>query len=315
MIIGHQKLLDEVSTRIIFSFHMPFFFCISGMFWKKTPFKLAISKTFKQLIMPFLIIAVSWCLYYLICYIINGIPLKLMVPYVLCSCISPGKSIFSMTPYCEYLWFLLALSIIKCFASSCTKHTLYLLVIPLTIIGIYFSINDITLLFGLDSALLALPFYTIGIIMSSYFKQSFALLIEIFICLFSFCVVLIGGYNNGRVDINNCLYGNNFLMYLLVGIAGTLMIVSLSKILVYILSPNMKLLLRITSLSAGLLLVVGYSSKLTSCYRDIILIFYPDVDTSANLFGLLLGALVLITFYPITLGVKKYMPIVIGYRK
>ena len=77
----------------------------------------------------------------------------------------------------------------------------------------------------------------------------------------------------------------------------------------------MKLLLRITSLSAGLLLVVGYSSKLTSCYRDIILIFYPDVDTSANLFGLLLGALVLITFYPITLGVKKYMPIVIGYRK
>lgn len=151
--------------------------------------------------------------------------------------------------------------------------------------------------------------------MSSYFKQSFALLIEIFICLFSFCVVVIGGYNNGSVDINNCLYGNNFLIYIIVGIAGSLMIVSLPKLLVYILSPNMKLLLRITSLSAGILLVVGYSSKLTSCYRDIILIFYPDVDTSANLFGLLLGALVLITFYPITLGVKKYMPIVIGYRK
>ena len=55
MIIGHQNLLDENTTRVIFSFHMPFFFCISGMFWRQTPFIDTLIKTYKTLIVQFLL--------------------------------------------------------------------------------------------------------------------------------------------------------------------------------------------------------------------------------------------------------------------
>jgi len=56
VIMGHLVTLRSVPSTLIYSFHMPFFFIISGMFaGTKLPFKDYVVHKFKQLIIPFLV--------------------------------------------------------------------------------------------------------------------------------------------------------------------------------------------------------------------------------------------------------------------
>lgn len=56
MILGHRNLLDINSTKVIFSFHMPLFFIISGMFWKNINLDKTIKSISKTLLLPFTIL-------------------------------------------------------------------------------------------------------------------------------------------------------------------------------------------------------------------------------------------------------------------
>lgn len=56
MIIGH---LTQYATNIIFSFHMPLFFILSGYFYKQTDIKSGLINDAKRLIIPYII--TSYC--------------------------------------------------------------------------------------------------------------------------------------------------------------------------------------------------------------------------------------------------------------
>ena len=92
MILGHRNLLDINSTKVIFSFHMPLFFIISGMFWKNINLDKTIKSISKTLLLPFTIIALIWCVVYVCFYIKNGLPFSNLLPYILGTYISPGKN-------------------------------------------------------------------------------------------------------------------------------------------------------------------------------------------------------------------------------
>ena len=167
MIIGHLNLVSEEWTRFIFTFHMPLFFVISGMFWHPSSFKETFLKNFRTLIIPFLIMTLIWCLYYFVCYVKGGILLRQMVPYILGSFISPGKDFLFMHQYCIYLWFLISLAVIRIFCSLIHhKVVLTLLSSVLFIIDIFLSVKGVVLPFALDSAMLALQFFVIGFLTS-----------------------------------------------------------------------------------------------------------------------------------------------------
>lgn len=58
MIIGHCGLPKTI-TSIIFMWHMPLFFIISGYFFKVNPIKEFFAKNFRSLMIPYLLTAVS----------------------------------------------------------------------------------------------------------------------------------------------------------------------------------------------------------------------------------------------------------------
>ena len=66
MVIGHMSLLLPHWTKIIYTFHMPIFFVLSGMLHTNKDFKQTLNKVWRSLILPYLIIATSWSPYYTI---------------------------------------------------------------------------------------------------------------------------------------------------------------------------------------------------------------------------------------------------------
>ena len=253
-----------------------------------------------------------WCLYYFVCYVKGGILLRQMVPYILGSFISPGKDFLFMHPYCIYLWFLIALAVIRIFCSLIHhKVVLTLLSSVLFIIDIFLSVKGVVLPFALDSAMLALPFFVIGFLTSSLLTKHHPKYWDVAVFLVSASLLLVVGSHNGVVDINNNLFGNNVFFYLFSGFCGSLMILSISKILSeFLFKPTSfdrlgKAIYGFINIFAkGLLLVVGFSAILSSFYREVIIILIPSLNTNSNLFGLILGGGSFVFF----LSVDYYLP-------
>lgn len=130
MIVGHMNLLSSSCTTVIYSFHMPLFFIISGMFHKSKSKVVTLKKVYKTLLFPFLIIASSWCIFYLFLLIRKDMLNIDYVYHVVGTFISPGKSLGCLSTYCIFIWFLLALAEIKVITTCLSgKRSLIILAI------------------------------------------------------------------------------------------------------------------------------------------------------------------------------------------
>lgn len=216
-------------------------------------------------------------------------------------------------PLCVYLWFIMALAIIRLLATlGRTKIGVGVISTILLLIGILLIKHHIQLPFALNSVFLAIPFFAIGYVLSHFFTRKYSNLIEVTYLLTCVVVVIIIGLFNGSVDINNNQYGNNIILYLICGVAGSLAIFSLSK-LVCVKIPYESRLINV--LSKGTLLMVGFSATLSSMYISIIDNAVSFISVDSNATGMIIGFLVLISFYPLTILVDRYFPAIIGFRK
>lgn len=166
--------------------------------------------------------------------------------------------------------------------------------------------------FTLNSVFLAIPFFAIGYILSQFFTRKYSKLVEITCFLTGVVVVIVIGLLNGSVDINNDQYGNNIILYLICGIAGSLAVFSLSKLVCVKMTYESRL---INVLSKGTLLMVGFSASLSSMYISIINNTVSFISVDSNATGMITGLLVLISFYPLTILVDRYFPAIIGFRR
>lgn len=310
MIIGHKGLVDEQCTKFIFSFHMPMFFILSGMLYHPVRVIQTIIKVYRTLLLPFVIMTCIWLIYDLMLIVKNKIAISALIPYIIGSFISPGNSYMSFHPICEYLWFLVALAEIKVLLSF-SNNILKMVCISCMclLLNLVFNHFNIHLPFALNSAFLAMPFFVIGYIGSKFLIYSYSKIIN-YGC-FLFCTIVTGMLSlyNERVDINNNIFGNDMILYLLCGLIGTIGLFSLSKILSY--NINHYILSIVRTLSSGTLLIIGFSAFITSIYQDLA----QDFNWISYSFrGLLIGFSVLMTFIPITLCVKKIFPALLGFR-
>lgn len=128
MVLGHKKLLDSHFTSIIYSFHMPLFFILSGAFHKELGIKTILKKIFKTLLLPFLLIASSFCvLYFFLLLRRNSIDFNYLLN-VAGTFLSPGHRWGSLGSYCIYIWFFLALAEIKLIASAFSNKWVLILI-------------------------------------------------------------------------------------------------------------------------------------------------------------------------------------------
>lgn len=221
VVLGHchiQPSLQSI-TQVIYSFHIPLFFFISGLLCPMSFSKSSVLKDIRYIIIPYFVFGIFQILFHSILsrdfsfhyYLIN---LKSL-------CIGSDVSIGA-------IWFLPALFICKqlyylILWIKQSSFLAYIIILFLSLLPAYYiSLYNLNLLLFADSALFGLPFFLIGnnsskIINGNWHKND--LIIVIASIILSVLTIIISTYN-GFVSIAICDYGNNLLLYYINALTG-----------------------------------------------------------------------------------------------
>ena len=235
VVFGHTFRGEELKI-FIYSFHIPLFFFISGLFVKNDPdrkFKDFLQAKFKSLLLPYVTFYLLSYLYWLIIerHIRPGQDVTLITPLI---------GLFYGTDYKQFmlpngaLWFLTCLFVVEMFVFTIVKFvknrflilTLFF-VIPLFGL-LLISQNFIPLPFSINSSFMAVLFTGIGFLTKDYLKkiteQNHSILL--LVCLSVFSVVWWVGNKNGLIDMDYAKYHNPllFLVSAFLGIFACLLL-------------------------------------------------------------------------------------------
>lgn len=240
MVLGHVGLQNQNIMDLIFIFHVPVFFIISGYFDKGIDIsKAVVVKNFKSLLIPyffFSIMAFSYCwispylhpeLYY------NGTLfqtfLKAFVGLFLMDDISRSYAFLPLGP----VWFLVSLFWTRLLFSVCvtvwrSKRWVIIFIIAACILSVYYKRPSF---FSLDSACMALPLYICG-----YCIKKFKVLERLqgkFLCILISIIGLLYTYFigllNGRVNMDATSFGSSAIMFYINAIVASISLIMFAK--------------------------------------------------------------------------------------
>ena len=247
VVIAHINYTPSVLT-VIYSFHMPLFFFLSGMLFdcRKYPkFSMFVKRKTQTLLCPYVLFYVCSFLYRLCVQLVaNGrnIDLEVFVSYFSQLFLSQGSSKLPNAP----LWFVPCLMIVEVifYWISKLKRPLVIGVSALvTALGWLiesevFPYENKLLPWSLDSAFFAIGFFALGNIslngicgFSQKIRNSKTKsLICITIVLFATALLIPLALYNGKVSMGSKILGNGFILYL-TGVLGACIILALSMML------------------------------------------------------------------------------------
>ena len=301
-------------THFVTLFHMPFFFIVTGIVssFEINKFTDFAKKQFKTLLIPYLL----WC------FIISGTwtiidffqtsNLKVFPKFFLA--LVSGSDLYGCRlQFIGPMWFVYALFFIKLiigFGFTTKKKLLKKIYFGIIFAGggiIMYSTQN-PLPFRIDCVFVGLLFVFIGFkskslilkIMDHRRSAFVALCISsVIIALFE-CLYIDNSIRQG-LSINANYYGKMPVLFLLSGISGSIMTLSLSRLLFV----KKEIILTISN---GLL---SYLAMHWTLY--FVLSKFYQTDSIWGMFGM--SILVFILLFPITLLIKRFFPILLGYRK
>ena len=204
----------------VYSFHMPLFFLLSGVFF--SPQKFSVRKSAMQLFVPFVLFnIISLGISIFVSSLSSG---HLKLQHIEIYNILHGS--YPIGPS----WFLLSLCIIRVYSGLILKYfnNLILVGISIILLVIFYFTGSGTLwsILSIGSSVLGLPFYLLGyylkdiIVDSRHFNKWYVLISTLVLSILAI-------YNN-QVGIHASQYGNNILLFLIFGIIGSIAVISLS---------------------------------------------------------------------------------------
>ena len=247
MVLGHAGLPNTGKvSMIIYMFHMPLFFMLSGYFdnSNKLNAKDFFVKSAKTILVPyfaFYVMSIPFCaasaylhpeLYRYTRDAVDFIYQPLLGMFIGDDRITP-HSYMALGA----LWFLVALFFIKSLFYGIQKLSnringrfipVYFGLIMVASALIFLCTKHKLNFWSLDSIFMSLPFYIIG-----YFVKRYSLLdiftknrfVEVVTISFSFVYLYFIGLKNGRIDINAAICGNNIIMFYVNAVIGSLMVI------------------------------------------------------------------------------------------
>lgn len=205
----------------VYSFHMPLFFLVSGIFFSTDKF--TIGKNAKQLLVPFLFFNFLACVISICIGFLASGELKIMkvsIDFFLESHYVIGPS-----------WFLVSLFIIRIYCGVITRFfgKVWLIVSAIIILILFYITRDseVWYAFSMGSTVLGLPFYMIGMYGRRIFLNE--MLIGKWWVPLVALILSIPAIYNGQVGIHANCYGVNIFLFVIYGLCGTVLLVSLSR--------------------------------------------------------------------------------------
>lgn len=205
IIIGHV-FTEGFLHDIIYTFHVPAFFIISGMTLKKQPIIQFISKKFRSLIIPMLSFEILFC-----------ISVKVFAN----DSQSPFGYLYNLVSLhfnCSVNWFLFTLffaSIISLILISCTRYFKWIFTCILICATFILKNNGNYYINLLSKILIASVLILIGYSFRNYLLSTNKIAFIIAIILFSICV-----YLNSPIELS-ANQVNNYLLFLIGSVSGT----------------------------------------------------------------------------------------------
>lgn len=218
VVLGHLNTLPGIS-KVIYGFHMPLFFFISGFVFNKKSSLVFIKEKFNRILVPYIFFSVlTFLLYYIPNY--NDSKFKLSDLFIGTLL---GVSNDYYLSWNVVLWFLPSLFLINIIFNFAVKYSRVLKFIALGVLllgGVIFNKDDLYLPFHLGSSILMIPFFASGFFIKANYKNLMSKINMIFkplIILISFAVislgVLISFQNIKTPDVRINIIGNPLLFY------------------------------------------------------------------------------------------------------
>lgn len=313
MIVGHQHISEQAHTYIS-SFHMPLFFFISGMFFRKNKsFFQNLESAIRGLVIPYLFfstigLAICWIspyvhpeLYFNMTWMnifssaFNGI-------FIGTTQVTP-TSFLPIAP----LWFLLALFDIRvlCSAISSITKNEYLWATICIIVSITMYHLLTTNVYSLRSGMMATPFYVAGFFMRKidFTLVKYKLLIFVLLLSYFFFITPL----NGRCESVFGIYGKWMVIYYINAIVGTLMVILLSTYLTCKKSYLQKI-------GCNTLVILGTHLFFTRPIQIISVYLFGNNCMSSIIYILVVPIIAIICCLYINRYIIKYIPFAVGKR-
>lgn len=292
VIVGHMNI-NSTFRYLIFSFHMPLFFFISGILFNQEKYfniKFLVIKRSKSLLIPYLLYSLLVVVTFFL---------------VLDSSFYAGLiSILKGTGGPSPMWFVACLFLTEIFAFCLLKinkfHNVILLLIFLFISGYILSVLKIEIIFNINVCFISLLFYLVGY----HYKHSFQSLynregklsIILFLLIINIGSVLIyKSLETHHVDMLDNHIGNPFL-FITGSFSGIFLIIEISKLI-----KNSKLL---TFFGRNTLHILGLHTVIPAILNQTIYIYMAEnmdpfiAKNTVRLLGLtlLIGSVFIINY-------------------
>lgn len=320
MILGHLPIGDTLAT-LIYGFHMPLFFIISGMFFNPDRSLYDhMKKGFKQLMIPYLCfefinLSICWISPYMhpeLYYGMSG--LNVFKAAVLG--IFLGQDYVSSISFLPSgpLWFLVALFNMRViFAVLCKLfRNKYLLTIVATVLGIglFFCLSKNVLpfsssgtnVFSIRCAAMGLPFYAFGYCMQGidFTQIKYRPLIVVTLMVLYF----ISALYNGDCGIDELNYGKSIILYYLNAIIGSIAVILFFSMMI--------LPMYVHNVGRNTLLVLGlHTFPMVVCKAVVILVLGQSYLSNWYIY-LPVSILCIVAVLPLQKFFNKYLPFVLG---
>ena len=169
VIVGHVEELPSPIKSIIYSFHMPIFFLLSGYFFKKESLSVATKKMFRSLIIPYFVVGVFMRLCQITINYFEGNPfdyIDILSLFGVTWKFGKGVDLVSVGA----IWFLVVLFWSKLYLQIVlkSKYSLLLLVLLANCSIVIKLVFGVILPFGIQQALVCSLFVYAGVICKKY---------------------------------------------------------------------------------------------------------------------------------------------------
>lgn len=326
VVLGHLQFISDSLMTWIYSFHMPLFFVLSGLFARpdNSSFSCILKKNAQALLKPYIVFSLISYVWWLFAKFIpncNQEELSVMdflIQPILGVFLGEGRYTSFSFPINTPLWFLVGLFFCRIFFQIISnsvkeKHLTLILILTNIFIIVFFALfkKPHYSIFSILSALLCFPFYTFGYF---YNKQKNATTSKSRLFILILLSLIVGGVlsiYNGRVDVAKVIFGHNILLFYFIGIINTFGVVMIAKS--FFVVRNSFLLY----LGVNTLIILGFQDMLIFELEKIVNFCGFELSKGmpfANLIGSIEALVILaVSIIPIYL-VRKYLPFVIGLK-
>ncbi len=330
VILGHRNIVKSTiggvsAVNIIFAFHMPLFFFLSGLIDKRRTVFETVKKSSRNLLLPYACFyAVTYIWWFFASFLRHP---ELFDRNLVDSFIKPLHGFcYGVGFETEYsvnvdipLWFLMALFWCRILnAAIQSAHRIIKIGASITciILSIILWKTETFLPYSLGSASMAFPFYFVGNMISARksIKMNVGILAKVFFIVIATILLIIAVYFNGRSDMNGIGYGKNPFLYWLGAFSGITLLCTFSQLL-----PKMISFFRFLSKNTLIIFALeGISSGIIS--KLFVAVVYHYHGNLADFEIPLLSSFIIALFSLLSLSlpcfiINKYFPFMIGKHR